>query len=90
MSAILSFGIGPSGLAPSSPKKSVHLQMDSSMRMLEWLRNRLPVRYRSLWTYRRGMSRATRHDHQGALEDYTTVIECKETPSELKAMAEWH
>ena len=57
------------------------------MRMLEWLRNGLSVRYRSLWTYRRGMSRATRHDHQGALEDYTTVIESNETPSELKAMA---
>ena len=37
--------------------------------------------------YKRGMARAKKHDHQGAIGDYTAAIEMPDTPADLKAMA---
>ena len=57
------------------------------MKFLEWFRSGFKGRYRLLWKYRRGMSRANRRDHQGALEDYTDVIDTCDAPQDVKAMA---
>ena len=37
--------------------------------------------------YKRGITKARKHDHQGAIEDYTTSIDMIETPDDLRAMA---
>ena len=36
--------------------------------------------------YKRGMAKAKNHDHEGALEDYTTMIGMPGTPADLLAM----
>ena len=33
------------------------------------------------------MAKAKRHDHEGALDDYTTAISMPDTPSDVRAMA---
>jgi hypothetical protein len=33
------------------------------------------------------MAKARRHDHQGAINDYTTTIGMPDTPADVKAMA---
>lgn len=37
--------------------------------------------------YRRGMGRAKKHDHQGAIDDYSEMIEMEDAPSDIVAMA---
>lgn len=37
--------------------------------------------------YRRGMVKAKRHDHEGAIEDYSAVIDEPSSPADVKAMA---
>ena len=44
-------------------------------------------RGRARWRYKRGMARAKKHNHEGAIDDYTTVIDIVETPADLRAMA---
>ena len=40
--------------------------------------------------YRRGMTRAKHHDHQGAIDDYTETIEMPDSPADVKAMARYN
>lgn len=40
--------------------------------------------------YRRGMTRAKKHDHHGAIDDYTETIEMPDAPADVKAMARYN
>jgi hypothetical protein len=57
------------------------------MNVVGWLKNRFTARRKALWNYRRGMARAKRRDHDGALANYTAAIELAGVPAEVKAMA---
>ncbi len=39
-----------------------------------------------MFLYKRGMAKAKRHDHVGALEDYAAMIGMRNTPGDLLAM----
>jgi hypothetical protein len=56
------------------------------MTILPWLASRFSSRGKAMSLYKRGMARARTHDHQGALEDYTTLIGMPGTPTDLLAM----
>ena len=51
-----------------------------------WLIGCVSKRRMALLLYRRGMIRAKKHDHRGAIDDYTATIESSDTPAEIKAM----
>lgn len=57
------------------------------MNTFNWLKSRFSSRGKALSLYRRGMARAKKHDHQGAIDDYTATIDMPDTPSDVKAMA---
>lgn len=54
---------------------------------LNWFKSLFTGRGKALLLYRRGMVRAKKHDHQGAIDDYTATIEMPNAPSDVKAMA---
>ena len=56
------------------------------MNVFAWLTSCYSNRSKALSLYRRGMAKAKRHDHQGAIEDYTTTIGMPQTPADLMAM----
>jgi len=59
------------------------------MRILDWLADRFwhSDRRSALSLYRRGMTKAKKHEHQGAIQDYSDVIQAAETPVDVTAMA---
>jgi len=57
------------------------------MSLLKWLKSLFTGRGKALLLYRRGMARAKKHDHQGAIDDYTALIDMPNTPPDVKAMA---
>ncbi len=56
------------------------------MNLLRWLAGRLSSRGKAMSLYKRGMSKAKKHDHQGAIDDYTKTIAILATPADIKAM----
>jgi hypothetical protein len=56
------------------------------MNVLNWLTGHFSNRGKALSLYRRGMARAKKRDHQGAIADYTTTIGMTDTPADVKAM----
>ncbi|WDI40550.1 hypothetical protein [Bremerella sp. P1] len=56
------------------------------MTLLEWMISYLSDRNKANSLYRRGMSKAKKHNHQGAIEDYTMALGVPDTPSEMRAM----
>jgi hypothetical protein len=56
------------------------------MNIFNWLKSRFTSRGKALSLYRRGMAMAKKHDHQGAIADYTTSIGMPDTPADVKAM----
>lgn len=57
------------------------------MNLLSWLQSSFSVRHKALWNYKRGMARAKRRDHEGALANYTAAIDSTDVPDGVKAMA---
>ncbi|MEQ8786989.1 MAG: hypothetical protein RIC55_11845 [Pirellulaceae bacterium] len=57
------------------------------MNVFGWLSGRFSNRGKAMWLYKRGMKKAKQHNHQGAIDDYTTTIGMLETPNDVKAMA---
>jgi hypothetical protein len=57
------------------------------MSIVNCLKNLFSSRARALSLYRRGMARAKKHDHHGAIDDYTTTVDMAHAPSDVKAMA---
>jgi hypothetical protein len=56
------------------------------MNVLNWLANCFSNCRKPMALYKRGMGKAERHDHQGAIEDYTATIRMPGTPADLIAM----
>jgi hypothetical protein len=57
------------------------------MNPLSWLQSSFSVRHNALWNYKRGMARAKRRDHEGALANYTAAIDSTDVTDGVKAMA---
>lgn len=57
------------------------------MNPFSWLKSRFSIRRKALCAYKRGMARAKRRNHEGALADYTAAIEMQDVPADLRAMA---
>lgn len=45
------------------------------------------ARGKAMTLYKRGMQKADRRDFEGAIDDYTTVIETRHAPGDVRAMA---
>ena len=56
------------------------------MNIFDWLTGGFSNHGKALSLYKRGMAKAKKHNHQGALEDYTTTIGMPGTPADLLAM----
>lgn len=57
------------------------------MKIFDLLTCRFSDRGKALTLYKRGMSRAKKRDHRGAIDDYTSIIHLPDTPSDVRAMA---
>lgn len=57
------------------------------MTFLDWFKGYFSQRNRAMTIYRRGIARANEHDNQGALADYSAVIEMDAAPADIRAMA---
>lgn len=56
------------------------------MNVYHWLVSCFSRRGKAITLYRRGMAKAKKHDHQGALDDYTTLIGMPGMSADLMAM----
>ena len=56
------------------------------MRILNWFTDSLSHRGKAMSQYKRGMAKAKRNDHPGALLHYTSAIGMPGTPADLLAM----
>ena len=65
-----------------------HPQSESTaqMKAFSWLTDHFSNRGKALSLYKRGMTKAKKHDHRGAIDDYTTTIGMPDTPANVKAM----
>ncbi len=57
------------------------------MKILRWLKGFLSHRGKALALYRSGMTKANRKDFEGAITDYSAVIDSLNAPPNVKAMA---
>ena len=57
------------------------------MKILQWMNLGFSKRHKALSIYKRGMAKAQKQDHRGALADYTTVIDMADAPRDVAAMA---
>ena len=78
----------------SSKKKSDEETRPSESRaqmdLVNWLSNHFSDRGRALSLYKRGMAKAKKGDHHGAIDDYTATMGLSYTPVDVKAMALYH
>ena len=56
------------------------------MVVTKWWTGQFSHRGKALSLYKRGMAKAKKHDHQVAIDDYTTTIGMPDTPPDVKAM----
>ena len=57
------------------------------MNVFNWWKSRRSSRGKALALYRHGMKLAHKHDHDGAIHDYSAAIEMPDAPADVKAMA---
>ncbi|MBC8356929.1 MAG: hypothetical protein H8E66_33575 [Planctomycetes bacterium] len=57
------------------------------MNVFKLLTGRFSSRGKALAFYKRGMASSKEHDHQSAIDDYTTAIGLQDVPLDVKAMA---
>lgn len=57
------------------------------MNVFKWLMRRQTVRGAVLLLYRRGLARSKKRNPQGAMDDYTAVIDMPDAPADVRAMA---
>ena len=60
------------------------------MIIYDWLVGYLSRRGKAFSLYKRGMAKAKKQDHQGAIDDYTMSIGLRATPPDLSAMVLYH
>ena len=56
------------------------------MNIVEWLTGRFSRRGKAIALYKRGMAKARKKNHAGAIDDYTIAIDMPETPADVRAM----
>ena len=56
------------------------------MNIFHWFTRYFSSHGKAMSLYKRGMAKAQKHDHEGALEDYTTIIGMPGTPADLLVM----
>src|SRR3954447_4496340 len=56
------------------------------MKVFRWLTSRFSNRGKAMFLYKRGMAKAKKHDHHGAIHDYTTTLGIRGAPADLMAM----
>ena len=57
------------------------------MKIKNWMEGLFSPRNKVLSVYRRGLDKAKKHDPQGAIEDYSQVIEMLQAPRDVVSMA---
>jgi hypothetical protein len=57
------------------------------MSLSSWLQGVFTGRGNAMAFYHRGMAKAEKHNHQGAIEDYSAAIDDLSAPRDVKAMA---
>ncbi len=57
------------------------------MNIYLWIVGCFSKRQQSLALYKRGVAKARHHDHQAAIDDYTSAIDVSGVPDDVKAMA---
>jgi hypothetical protein len=60
------------------------------MNVVRWFTGHFSSRGRALSLYQRGMRKARNHDHEGAIDDYTSVIDTPDASPDVKAMAQYN
>jgi hypothetical protein len=55
------------------------------MNAFDWLATSLSLRAKGETFFRRGMAKAKKRDHQGAIDDYTTSLGVRDTPADVTA-----
>jgi hypothetical protein len=60
------------------------------MNMLRWIAGLCTNRGHALTHYRRGMARANKHNHRGAIDEYTLAISNSDAPADVQAMARYN
>ena len=53
------------------------------MNVFNWLTGHFSNRGKALSLYKRGMAKAKKHDHQGAIDDYTATIGMPHAPASM-------
>lgn len=56
------------------------------MNLFNWITGYFSSHGKAMSLYKRGMAKAKKHDHRGALDDYTTMIGMQGPPTDLLAM----
>ena len=56
------------------------------MNVFGWLTGHFSNRGKALSLYKRGMAKAKKQDHQGAIDDYSATLDGEDTPADVKAM----
>jgi hypothetical protein len=59
------------------------------MNMFGWLTSHFSARGKALAMYRRGMAKANKRDHRGAIEDYTAALKMS-APPDVVAMVRYN
>jgi hypothetical protein len=57
------------------------------MNIFQWLMHPQSVRGAVLLLYKRGLAKGKKHNQQGAMDDYTAVIDMPDVPADVRAMA---
>jgi tetratricopeptide (TPR) repeat protein len=57
------------------------------MNVFQLLTGRFSNRGKAMSLYKRGMLKSKAHEHQGAIEDYTSAIGMQHAPPDVRAMA---
>lgn len=52
-----------------------------------WLQGVFSGHGKAMSSYRRGMAKAEKHNHQGAIDDYSAAIDDSAAPKDVQAMA---
>jgi hypothetical protein len=58
-----------------------------NMNLFKWWHNRRSIRREAFSLYRQGLTRAEKHDPDGAMAAYTSAINLDDAPKDVKAMA---
>jgi hypothetical protein len=59
----------------------------ADMSLTDWMKSFLSHRGKAISLYRSGIVKATKHDYEGAIADYSAAIEEPKIPADVKAMA---